>query len=86
VAAAGRSFADTPAAEAMTDVVQAVTPDEKVEDVIDLMAAKQIRRVPVVDRDDRLLGVVSMADVATRADHQSELGEALERVSAKRNY
>jgi CBS domain-containing protein len=86
VAAAGRSFADTPAGEAMTDVVQAVTPDEKVEDVIDLMAAKQIRRVPVVDRDDRLLGVISMADVATRADHQPELGEALERVSAKRNY
>jgi CBS domain-containing protein len=84
VAAGGKSFAHTLAAEAMTDVVEAVTPDEKVDDVIELMAAKQIRRVPVVDHEDRLLGVISMGDVATRADHQAELADALERVSAKR--
>jgi CBS domain-containing protein len=84
VAAGGKSFASTRAADAMTDVVEAVTPDEKVDDVIELMAAKQIRRVPVVDHEDRLLGVISMGDVATRADHQAELADALERVSGKR--
>ena len=85
-AAENRNFANTRAADIMTDDVEAVTPDEEVTDVIDLMARKQVRRIPVVDRDDRLMGIISMGDIANRADYDEELQEALERISSKRTF
>jgi CBS domain-containing protein len=81
-----RNFAETRASDVMTDDVEAVTPDEEVRDVIDLMAEKQVRRIPVVDRDDRLMGIISMGDIANRADYDEELQEALERISSKRSF
>jgi CBS domain-containing protein len=81
--AVGLSPSQTRARQIMTADIEAVTSDEDIKDVLDLMGHKQIRRIPVVDRDDRLVGIISMADVANRADHEEELEEALERVSAK---
>ena len=72
--------------ELMTDDVEAVTPDESLHDVVRLMGDKQIRRVPVVDQNDRLVGIISMADIATRADYDEDLQEALEDISARRSF
>jgi len=83
-AAAGKPLATTRADEVMTNEIEAVTSDEPLDGVIELMGRKQVRRIPVVDRSDRLIGIISMGDVATRADYDEELCEALERVSAKR--
>jgi len=83
-AAEGRPFAETRAGEIMTDEVEAVTPDEDLRAVVELMGEKQIRRVPVVDNDDRLLGMISLGDVATRADYDDDLATALGRISAER--
>lgn len=74
------------AGDVMTDDVQVVTPDEDIHSVIELMGRRQVRRVPVVDRDDRLLGIISMGDIANRADYDEELQEALDRVSARRSF
>ena len=74
------------ASELMTDDVEAVTPDESLQDVVRLMGDKQIRRVPVVDQNDRLVGIISMADVATRADYDEDLQDALEDISARRSF
>ena len=70
----------------MTDDVSAVTEDEPLTSVLDLMGRKQIRRVPVVDRSDRLLGIISMADIANRADYDEDLQDALERISSRRSF
>ncbi len=72
--------------DVMTDDVEAVTPDENIHDVIALMGRKQIRRIPVVERDDRVVGIISMGDIANRADYDEELQEALDRVSSKRSF
>src|SRR5215831_2477710 len=72
--------------DVMTDDVSAVTEDEPLTSVLDLMARKQIRRVPVVDRDDRLLGIISMADIANRADYDEDLQDAFERISSRRSF
>jgi CBS domain-containing protein len=80
-----KSVTETRARDIMTDDVEAVTPDEDIADVIDLMGRSQVRRIPVVDKDDRLLGIISMADIANRADCDEDLQEALERVSARRS-
>ena len=77
---------DATARDVMTDDVEAVTPDEDLHDVVHLMGEHQVRRVPVVERGDRLVGIVSMADVATRADYDEDLQDALEEISARRSF
>lgn len=72
--------------DVMSDEIECVTPDNSLEDVIHLMGRKQVRRVPVVDRNDRLLGMISMADVANRADQDEELQHALDRISKRRSF
>ena len=72
--------------DVMTDDVSAVTEDEPLTSVLDLMGRKQVRRVPVVDRDDRLLGIISMADIANRADYDEDLQDAFERISSRRSF
>ena len=80
------SPANAMARDVMTADVEAVTPDEELRDVVHLMGEHQIRRVPVVERGDRLVGIISMADVATRADYDEDLQDALEEISAKRSF
>jgi len=72
--------------DVMTDDVSAVTEDEPLTSVLDLMGRRQIRRVPVVDREDRLLGIISMADIANRADYDEDLQDAFERISSRRSF
>jgi CBS domain-containing protein len=50
--------------------------DQEVEEVVANMGDIQVRRLPVVDRDKRLVGVVSLADAALKQD-ASLAGEAL---------
>lgn len=72
--------------DVMTDEVSAVTEDEPLISILDLMGRRQIRRVPVVDRNDRLLGIISMADIATRADYDEDLQDAFLRISSRRSF
>lgn len=72
--------------DVMSDEVECVTPETSVDDVIHLMGRKQVRRVPVVDKNDRLLGMISMADIANRANEDEELQHALDRISKKRSF
>ncbi|XXF78029.1 CBS domain-containing protein [Myxococcaceae bacterium GXIMD 01537] len=74
------------ASEVMSEDLQAVTVEEDVHSIIDLMGRRQVRRVPVVDHNDRLLGIISLGDIANRADQDEELQRALERVSARRSF
>lgn len=55
--------------------------DEDVDQVATNMSQQQVRRLPVVNRDKRLVGMVSLGDVAQNAD-PSRSGEALRGVSS----
>ncbi|MGH9866757.1 MAG: CBS domain-containing protein [Candidatus Polarisedimenticolia bacterium] len=72
--------------EIMTRDVEAVTEDEHILGVLDVMGRKQVRRLPVVDEQDRLLGIVSISDIAQKADYEEELQEALEKLSSRRSF
>ncbi|HVG60844.1 MAG TPA: CBS domain-containing protein [Hyalangium sp.] len=74
------------ARDVMTDDVECVHPDEDIHSIIALMGKRQIRRIPVVERDDRVIGIISMGDIANRADYDEELQEALDRISSKRSF
>lgn len=73
--------ASTKVREAMTDRVLYCFDDESVEDVAANMAQNQVRRLPVLNRDKRLVGIVALADLATQADMDEPAEDALEGVS-----
>lgn len=71
---------NTPVRDVMSQGVCYCYEDEDVADVADQMAELQVRRLPVVNREKRLVGIVSLGDLAQRAD-TSLSGEALQGVS-----
>ena len=71
---------DTPVRELMTDQVICVREDDDVDDVASKMSETQVRRLPVVDEDDRLCGIVSLGDLSRETNDESA-HQALEGVS-----
>jgi len=67
--------------EVMTDDPRTCYEDDPVMEVTRLMSGQQIRRVPVLDRDDRLVGIVSLGDLATDAKNTQAVEDTLERIS-----
>lgn len=53
--------------EAVSGQLFSCKPDDSVAAAEQLMCRKQIRRIPVLDQDRKLLGILSLADIATRA-------------------
>jgi CBS domain-containing protein len=70
------------AEEIMTTDIHTAHPNDRVIDAIRKMGDKQVRRIPVVDRDGTLRGIISMADVALETHEDRELAEALEEISS----
>jgi CBS domain-containing protein len=80
VVAEGRDPESTKVADvASTDLVT-VDPQQNLEEALRLMAEYQVRRLPVVEEDGRLVGVVAQADVA-REGHDTKTGEVVEQIS-----
>ena len=63
--AAGKKLS-APVHEVMTDRILYCFEDEEVESVAASMAHNQVRRLPVLTREKRLCGIVSLGDIATR--------------------
>ena len=67
---------DTPVRDIMSKEVSYCFEDEEVDDVAEQMADAKLRRLPVLSRAKRLVGIVSLGDIAT-ADGPANAGEAL---------
>jgi CBS domain-containing protein len=67
---------DTPVREVMSKEVLYCFDQDEIEDVAQNMAENKLRRLPVLDANKRLVGIVSLGDIAL-ADGPSEAGEAL---------
>ncbi|MDQ3253457.1 MAG: CBS domain-containing protein [Acidobacteriota bacterium] len=76
----------TRAEEIMTTDIHTAQPNDRVIDVIRKMGDKQVRRIPVVDRDGSLRGIISMADVALETEEDRELADALEEISSGSSF
>jgi Mg/Co/Ni transporter MgtE len=63
--------------DAMTSEVKYCFGDEDLEHVAQNMAEQRLRRLPVVNRDKRLVGIVSIGDVVTELGDSYLAGEAL---------
>lgn len=77
---------ETPVRELMTPEPITCAPEDEVEVVREVMVAQQVRRVPVVDRDGRVVGIVSQADLALEegAASDREVGRIVEAISEPR--
>jgi len=84
--AGDKSIDSCTAKDVATTDLDVATPDDSLARIIELMGRERIRRVPVVDTNDRLVGIVSLADVAQHADHHEDLQHALRRISARRSF
>ena len=71
---------DTPVRELMTNDLVILSIDDNVEDAAAKMSSSQVRRLPVVDQDERLCGIVSLGDLSRESDSDCAT-EALEGVS-----
>ena len=71
---------DTPVRELMTNDIVSAREDDDTDDIAARMSEAQVRRLPVVDDQERLCGIVSLADLSREADMDCA-AEALEGVS-----
>ena len=74
--------ASTSVGDAMTTDIFSVKPDDFAFEAIRLMGDKQVRRVPVVDENGNLAGIIAMADIALEMEDQKEIAETLEEISS----
>lgn len=79
--AEGRDPNATPVREAMSKQVVYCYEDQDTSEAAHLMAQHQIHRLAILNRDKRLVGVVSVGDLAGRAGDEHQVGEAMEGIS-----
>jgi CBS domain-containing protein len=79
--AEGRNPSKTKVGDIMsTDIVYCFE-DQEIEEAMSLMEARQIRRLPILSREKRLVGIVSLGDLAMHAGQNELLGGMLKEVS-----
>ena len=70
---------DAPVRDVMSQDIKYCYADADAEEVLENMGALQLRRMPVVDRDKRLVGIVSIGDLAK--EEEGETGEAMREIT-----
>jgi CBS domain-containing protein len=83
IVAEGRDIQSATVKDAMTPNPVSVREDDDVNEAVQVMARRQVRRLPVVDANGKLTGIVSQADIATRAHHDRTTGELVEAISER---
>jgi CBS domain-containing protein len=78
--AKGKDPTGMPASEVSSRELVTVHPDDDLSDALELMARHQVRRLAVTGENERLVGVVSQADVAREAK-EKETGEVVQSIS-----
>lgn len=74
--------ADTPVREVMSANPSCCGPETDIEEVERIMSERQGRRVPVIDEEDRVVGIIAQADLArSRAASDGGTGRVVERIS-----
>jgi CBS domain-containing protein len=80
VVAEGRDPQSTTVREIASTNLVTIDPQQDLDDALRLMASSQVRRLPVVEEDGRLVGVVAQKDVAEQGD-DAKTGEVVQEIS-----
>ena len=80
VVAEGKDPQSTKVDEVAAENLVTIDPQQDLDEALRLMAEHQVRRLPVVEEDGRLVGILAQADVARHADPQ-QTGKVVEEIS-----
>lgn len=81
IVATGRDAKSTKVEAVMTRKVVTCLADDDLQQALDAMAEHQLRRIPVVDNDHKIVGIIAQADVATRLDQPEKTAEMVKEIS-----
>ena len=79
--AEGVDLKQTKVREVMTANVHYCFEDQSLEEVAEYLGQNQIRRLPVLNREKRLVGILSLGDLAQALEHPDNIEETLSRIS-----
>jgi CBS domain-containing protein len=80
--AEGRDYKSIHVGEIMTDKVLYCFEDQNLNEVVENLGDNQIRRLPVLNRDKRLVGILSLADLTHSRDlNPSQIKGAMDKIS-----
>ena len=74
-------LANTDATKLMSNKVYSVRPEADLSSALALMKKQQIRRLPVIE-EEKLVGMLSIGDIAVHSDYNMEMSEAITEISA----
>ena len=77
----GRDVAGTTVADVMSAEVVACKTTDLYQEALQTMGANQLRRMPVIDEQRRVVGIIAQADVATRIAQPTTTGALVEAIS-----
>lgn len=81
IIAGGLDAKSTEVNAVMTHNVVTCFADDDLQKALDAMAEHQLRRIPVVDKDHGIVGIIAQADVATRVDQPEKTAEMVKEIS-----
>jgi len=81
VVAEGRDVGGTRIKDVMTTGAVSCRPDDDLQKALDAMEENQVRRIPVVDHNQKIVGIIAQADVATRLSEPKKTAEVVEEIS-----
>lgn len=79
--AEGRDIKTTKAEEVMTRKLVTCRAGDDLQKALDAMSENQLRRIPVVDDEDRVVGIIAQADVATRVNQPEKTAAMVKKIS-----
>ena len=81
IIAKGHDVKSTKVEAVMTRQVVTCRAGDDLQVALDTMAEHQLRRIPIVDNDDRIIGIIAQADVATRVNLPEETAIMVKEIS-----
>ena len=81
IVADGLDARSTNVGSVMTHQVVTCHAEDDLQKALDSMSENQVRRIPVVNKENKILGIIAQADVATRFKHPKRTAKMVKRIS-----
>jgi CBS domain-containing protein len=81
IIAEGRDAKSTQVEAVMTRKVLTCRAEDDLQKALDVMSEHQLRRLPVMDSDNKMVGIIAQADVATRVNQPEKTAEMVKEIS-----
>jgi CBS domain-containing protein len=81
VVAEGRDSTTTRLQDVMTRQPFTCHPEDDLQTAVEAMEKHQVRRIPIIDSEGKLVGIIAQADIATRSEQPETTAEVVEKIS-----